>query len=152
MNTKKIITIVLLLFVAVSLVVLVVKRTRSVEGGAAQDLSDRLIVYSFHRNVRCENCQAIEAYAHKALQSGFKAQLDDGRIEWKVVNFEEPENKHFDADFELGEIPSVVLVQYQNNAVARSKNLTEVWRLVMGNNETEFIEYVQKELREFANM
>jgi hypothetical protein len=159
MKLKKLLTAVLLLFIVGSLFAMALKRLQTAggDGAAAQAGADsanlrpdRLIVYSFHRNNRCENCQAIEAYAHEAVQSGFKEQLSDGRVEWKVVNFDEPANKHFDADFELGEVPSVVLVQCENNAPKRWKNLTEVWKLVVGDNKAEFVEYVQKELREFT--
>jgi hypothetical protein len=158
MKIKRISTIVLLSFVAVSLIVFAVKRITSVDAkpnaqssnGETQGQGpDRLIVYSFHRTDRCDNCETVEAYAFEAVKSGFAEHLADGRIEWKVVNFEEPENRHFDADFELGNIPSVILLKPGNDARKRWKNLTDVWPLAVAKKKTLFIHYVQDEIRRF---
>jgi hypothetical protein len=159
MILKRIFTVVLLLFVAVSLVAFAVKRiapgdgqsnSRPSDDESRENLPGRLIVYSFHRTERCDNCETVEAYAFEAVKSGFAAQLADGRIEWKVVNFEEPENRHFDADFELGNIPSVILVETGKDAPKRWKNLTDVWPLAVAKKKTLFIHYVQDEIRRFT--
>jgi len=113
---------------------------------AAATGADGVVVYYFHGNVRCATCRTIEAYAHDAIHAGFAGELDDGALTWRVVNVDEPENKHFVQDFQLV-TRSVVLVEYRDGKVIRSKNLDKVWQLVR--NQTDFVAYVQNETREF---
>ena len=64
MNVKNVCTFVLLLFAAVSVVVLTVKSfCQGPQSAAAEDLRDRLIVYYFHGKARCPSCMSIEACA-----------------------------------------------------------------------------------------
>jgi len=42
---------------------------------------DRLIVYYFHRTVRCPSCILLEELTHYAVRSGFGPQIKNGRIE-----------------------------------------------------------------------
>lgn len=149
MSIKNACTIALLLFVAASIVVLTVNSLRpSPQTAAAEDQRDRLIAYYFHGKVRCPTCKNIEAYAHEAVAGGFAAELGDGQIEWKVVDFEQPENEHFAKDFELA-APSVVLVEMRGGARKRWKNLPEVWELV--GDKPAFLAFVQKEVRTFLD-
>ena len=102
MNVKNTCTIALLMFVAASIVVLVVKSLRQgIPAVTTDDQHDRLIVYYFHGKVRCSACRKIEVYAHEAVAKGFPTEVGDGRVEWKVVDFEKPENQRFVKDFEL---------------------------------------------------
>ncbi|MCC6126861.1 MAG: hypothetical protein IT426_18000 [Pirellulales bacterium] len=171
MTSKKFWTAVLLLFVAFSLVEVVVKHVRLHQAARAggdkaenpqnagiagpneqnstKELSEGVVVYYFHGRERCENCRNIEAYAKEAVQTGFGERLADGSMAWKVVNFDLPANAHFDKDYELGGIPSVVLVKYRDGARIEWKNLTDVWEHVAGGDKAKFLDYVQKELRDF---
>lgn len=63
-----------------------------------------------------------------------------------MVNTDEPENKHFIEDFQLV-TKSVVLAEYHDGKIVRSKNLDKVWQLVR--NKDDFIEYVQNEAGAF---
>ena len=147
---KNICTIALLMFVAASIVVLVVKSLRQgIPVVTADDQRDRLIVYYFHGKVRCPACRNIEVYAHEAVTKGFPIEVGDGRIEWKVVDFEEPGNQCFVKDFELV-APSVVLVEMRGGVRTRWKNLPEVWELF--DDKPTFVALVQKEVQAFLNM
>ena len=115
---------------------------------AADDQRDRLIVYYFHGKIRCPTCRNIEDYAHEAVIKGFSAEVSDGRIEWKVVDFEEPANQCFAKDFELG-VPSVVLVEMRDGVRKRWKNLYEVWELV--DDKPTFVAFIHKEVQAFLN-
>jgi hypothetical protein len=146
---KTVVTSVLLLFVAASVVALAVKNLRpGPQPAAAEVQRDGVTVYYFHGKMRCPTCQSIEAYAHEAVSSAFANELKDGRIEWKVVDFEQPENEHFAKDFELA-VSSVVLVETRGGARKNWKNLPEVWELV--GDKPAFIAFVQKEVRAFLN-
>ena len=145
MKAKTIITATLLLFVAASVLYLVIKET----GGKTQgtiltpDMTEanKIVVYYFHGNVRCVTCRTIEAYAKEAIQTGFVDELNDGRLEWRVVNIEDPGNEHFVQDFQLS-TRSVVLERIANGKRQEWKNLERVWELVRGDKE-DFLKYIQ---------
>ncbi|MCU0233329.1 MAG: nitrophenyl compound nitroreductase subunit ArsF family protein [Thermoanaerobaculales bacterium] len=109
-------------------------------------VTDGVVVFYFHGNVRCATCRTIESYAHDAVRTGFADELDDGVLSWRVVNVDEPANKHYVEDFRLV-TRSVVLAEVRNGTVVRFENLDKVWQLVR--NQADFVSYVQSETREF---
>jgi len=110
-------------------------------------VSDRSVVaYYFHGNFRCPTCRKIEALSREAVESGFPEDLKAGRLEWRVINVEEPGNEHFVKDYQLFS-KALVLVAKEGSKQTRWKNLQEVWTLV-GDKEG-FITYVQAEIRAY---
>jgi hypothetical protein len=108
--------------------------------------AENVVAFYFHGNVRCATCKKIEAYAEEAVQQGFPEALQSGALEWRVINIDEPANKHFIEDFQLV-TRSVVLAEYRDGEVVRFKNLDQVWQLVRS--QDRFVEYVQGEARLF---
>jgi hypothetical protein len=104
------------------------------------------VVYYFHGNARCATCKTIEAYADEAVHAAFAGELDDGALEWRVVNIDEPENRHFIEDFQLV-TRSVVLAEYSGGKIVRFENLDKVWQLVR--DKERFVTYVQSETKAF---
>jgi hypothetical protein len=150
MSNKYVCTIALLVFVAASIVTLVAKDFRqSPPSATTEDHRDRLIVYYFHGTARCPPCANIEAYTHETLTGSFAAEMKDGRVEWKAVDFEQPENEHFAQQFDLI-ATSVVLVQMRGGVQKNWKNLPEVWKLV--DDKPAFVEFMQKEIRAFLEL
>ena len=167
MSLKDALTNSLLMFVAATCVVLIVKAlsqtpppqaVASISGdnsGAAAPKSnptptlavqDGVKVYYLHGNTRCPTCRAIEAYAHEAVRSGFAAELRTGEIAWEVVNYETPGNEHFIADYNIV-APNVVLVRFRDGRQIAWKGLPEVWKLTR--DKGEFRAFVQTSLRAF---
>jgi len=109
---------------------------------AAQDHVVR--VYYFYTTQRCASCKKIEALSADAIRAGFARELDEGRLEWQVVNVDDPENRHFTADYELY-TKSVVVVDRVNGQQVRWKNLPKIWELLQ--DEKGFRLYVQSEVR-----
>jgi hypothetical protein len=118
----------------------------SAEEAPAAVAADGVVAFYFHGNTRCATCKKIEAYADEAIHTGFAQALDTSALTWRVVNIEEPENRHFVEDFQLV-TRSVVLAEYRDDKVVRWKNLDKVWQLVRDKNG--FTTYVQSETREF---
>jgi len=163
MKLKTAVTAILLLFVAASVVYVVAKEVRGqpAAGGRTppgslsptQTLEPparprdgqterEVIAYYFHGNMRCRTCRAIEAFTTEAIETDFSDALEDGRLQWRVVNVEEPGNEHFVRDFELT-TRSVVLEEIVNGERRRWKNLDRVWELA-GSRST-FLKYIQDE-------
>ena len=80
------------------------------------------------------------------MHSALGDYLDDGILQWRVVNIDEPANRHFIQDFQLV-TRSVVLAEYRDGKVVRSKNLDQVWQLVR--DKQRFVDYVQSETKAF---
>lgn len=112
----------------------------------AQDSLHKVIAYYFHTTHRCATCLKIENYSHEAIEKGFADELQDGRLEWRMVNTDEEENEHFVEDFELY-TKSLILVEIKDGEQIRWKNCTKVWELLM--NKDAFRTYVQDEVRSF---
>jgi hypothetical protein len=108
--------------------------------------ADGFVAFYFHGNVRCATCRKIEAYADEAIAQGFVDELASGRLAWRVVNIEEPEDKHFVEDFQLV-TRSVVLAEFRDGEVVRWQNLDKVWQLVR--DKERFVGYVQDETKAF---
>lgn len=137
----------LLAFVAASLAAAVadvagLRGTPAAQPPAPEPPGDRLIAYYFHTATRCPTCRAIEALARES----FGPAIDAGEVDWRVVNYQEPANRHFAADFKLL-CPSVVLVRARGGEVARWKNLERVWEL--NDDRAAYVEYARGELAAF---
>ncbi len=107
---------------------------------------DRVIAYYFHAEVRCITCLVIEEQAKESIAEAFPMQLESGELEWLPVNFEQPENVHFEEDYELS-TSSLVLVRFEGGKQKSWKILERVWDLV--DFIDEFEQYVNTETRDF---
>ncbi len=154
MSLKTTVTVLLLVVVAASAGYLVVesRRPAPVDETAAtapeNAPGDRVVAYYFHGTSRCRTCLTIEAYADEAIRRGFPGELADGRLLWRVVNLESPENEHFVSDFGIT-TRSVVLVRMVDGRPDRWKSLDEVWTLI--DDQAAFETYVQGEARRFLD-
>ena len=169
MSPKKITLIVLSVFVAVSIGYLVYSETRESRpaatgieeqekqgeriGGSSALASDekqaidRIVrVYYFHTTFRCPTCHRIEEYTKSAMLSSFGPELKKGTIIWKVLNVEEPQNRHFVDDFKLF-TKSVVIIDEQKGKQVRWKVLEKTWELV--HDQSAFADYIRSEVKRY---
>ena len=168
MKPKNIVSILLLLFVAASVVYLIVGETRSrsepsqpnptatvvqaiPEFAEAEtpkapeepaEPQRKLIAYYFHRTQRCPTCLKMEAYAKDVLTEGLYDAFESGELEWRAVNIEEPRNEHFVMEYELS-ASAVVMVSLEDGEQKQWKSLDRIWDLV--SDEWAFKEYVRNE-------
>jgi len=158
MSAKSIIKTALLAFVLVSVVFLAVKESRrwttpdpvaaqgasTVSAPAPKAQADKILAYYFHTNYRCPTCRRIEAYSREAIETGFARELADGRLEFRLVNVETPENQHYMQDYKLV-TKSLVLSRLKDGKQVEWTNLNQVWELT-GDHDA-FIGYVQRGVR-----
>ena len=69
-----------------------------------------VVIYYFHGATRRRTCLDIEQYSREVVFDGFSGQLTEGRLEWRSINYDVPENQHYSADFHLP-FPSLVFVK-----------------------------------------
>ena len=103
-------------------------------------------VYYFHGNARCVSCRKIEALAAETVRATFADEVKQGKVEWRVVNVEEPANKHFIQDYRLY-TKSLVVVDLVDGTQVRWKNLERIWELLR--EDEVFRQYVRDEVRSF---
>ena len=156
MKSKLWLTVVLLAFVGVSIAVMALKETRALELPAPAQaaveeparIESRIVAYYFHGTQRCATCNAIEKQSQEAVQSFFGDQIAAGDVEWRVVNFDKPENEHFVTDFAMSH-QSVVLVEEKGRDVVRWQNLADVWTKIHEEPRV-FEEYIVTNMADFT--
>ncbi len=112
----------------------------------AADSPLKVVAYYFHVTVRCVTCRTIESYSREAIEKEFAKELKDGTLEWRPVNVQLPENRHFVRDYQLF-TRSLVLAKIRNGKQVEWRNLEKVWELV--GNKREFLKYVQSNVRAY---
>jgi hypothetical protein len=107
--------------------------TKNVSGGTIN-------VYYMHATFRCVTCNTIESMAKKLLQSNYKSELDNKKIQWKEVNFQKNEElaKRF------GVVSSCIVVEADSE---RFERLDKVWTLM--EQPDEFNSYISSSLNKY---
>jgi len=106
----------------------------------------RIVVYYFHGDYRCPTCLKLEKFSRDAVEENFKKELSTGILQYRSVNVDRPENRHFVDDFGLF-TKSLVVVEEDGGEVKRYKNLQKIWVLVR--DEPAFRNYVRDEVKGF---
>lgn len=164
MKARTVATVALLAFVIASVVFLVMKEPKrspavvasssgtagpaqaAASGGGDVPRGERprpgptVIAYYFHGNFRCVSCVKIETLSRKAITEGFPEEMRSGRLEFREVNVDEPQNRHFVEEYQLSS-QSLVLVRLRDGRRVRWQNMAKVWTLL--GSEGEFIPYVR---------
>lgn len=114
------------------------KQTSSKQKQAAEKIE----VFVFHATQRCISCITIGKYAKETVDEYFQPELRDGKIDFREINIDLPENKDLARKFQASGSSLFI------NAIIDGKdNITEdttVWRLV--SNEDQFKNYLKNKL------
>lgn len=74
----------------------------------------------------------------------FADEMRNGAIVWRVINVDEPENQHYNADYQLF-TKALIVSEVKNGKELRWKNLQKVWHYVR--DDEAFINYVTSEIK-----
>jgi hypothetical protein len=118
------------------------------QGAAPKAGQHKVVAYYFHTNTRCSTCIKIEQYSHEAIEQGFPDEIKNGNLEMRVVNYENPENRHFIQDYKLVS-KSLILVNMVDGKQTKWTNLKLVWQLT--GHKDAFLNYVRKEVRGYLS-
>jgi hypothetical protein len=105
---------------------------------------NKVIAYYFHVSARCVTCRNIENYSKEVIHQRFAEELGAGTLEWRLVNVQLPENRHYIQDYELF-TKSLVVVLMKDGREREHKVLNDTWELV--GNKAEMQKYVEREVR-----
>jgi thiol-disulfide isomerase/thioredoxin len=104
--------------------------------------ADKVQVFLFHSTQRCTTCIAIGKLAGETVDEYFQPELRDGKIEFREINIDLPENKELAQKFQASGSSLFI------NAIYSGKdNITEdamVWRLTQ--NEVQFKSYLKDKI------
>ena len=106
----------------------------------------KVIAYYFHVTVRCTTCRMIESYSREVVEQKFGADIAKGRLQYKLVNLQLPENRHFVKDYQLF-TKSLVLVRFDQGKQTEYKVLNDTWELV--GDKSAMQAYVEREVRDY---
>jgi hypothetical protein len=133
---------------AIAIIMIAAGAFSIIQTASAQSPSHKVIAYYFHTNTRCDTCIKIEAYSHEAIEEGFKSAIKDGTLELRVVNYEEPQNRHYIKDYKLVS-KSLILVNLVEGKQTEWTNLKLVWTLVKS--KEAFLNYVRGEVKDYLS-
>ena len=105
-----------------------------------------VVVYFFHRTVRCPACEKIEWLARQAVEDEFISEIAAGKLVWHPVNLDEPEQAHYADRYQL-QFQSVVVSEIRDGREISWKNLKKVWDLLEDDETMRF--YIRDEVRAF---
>ena len=106
----------------------------------------KLVVTYFHTTVRCPTCTLLEEYSRETVERIFAKEMQEGKIVFRHVNIQEPENKHFIQDYKLFS-KSLIVSEVRGGEEVRWKNLPDIWRLVRDRDRYE--QYVAGEIEAY---
>jgi hypothetical protein len=123
-----------------------VNSNRSEGPSVREDEPSIVIVYYFHRTVRCYSCKTIETRAADAVQRDFAAELSQGAVMWMPINLDEPGMDIFKEQFAVSG-STLVVARMRDGVCTEYKTLDKVWQLL--NEPSAFREYVTSEVRQY---
>jgi hypothetical protein len=121
-------------------------RDSAVAAPAVPPSETTIVAYYFHTNIRCTTCRTIEGYSREVIQQRFGPELAGGRLQFRAVNVQADENRHFVKDYGLF-TKSLVLVRFEGGRQAEYRILNKTWELVEDKGAMQA--YVEQEVRAY---
>jgi hypothetical protein len=104
--------------------------------------ADKIEVVNFFGTQRCVSCLTVGKFTKKTLEDKFAPELESGKIVFKEINGELPENQEIVTKYQArGSSLFVNAIHGDKDDIAED---VTVWRLV--NNESQFITYFENKL------
>ena len=105
--------------------------------------AEKVEVFLFHATQRCPTCIRIGQLAKATVEERFPEQLKSGKIDFREINIDLPENKVLTEKFQAG--GSVLFINAIVNGQDNIKEDTMVWQLA-GGTADKFKDYLSNKL------
>lgn len=112
---------------------------------AADAPAERVVAMYFHRTQRCPTCLKMGSYSEEAVNSGFAQQIEQGRVAFYYIDFQDPKNEALTKGYGVTG-PALIVARIAGDKVAEYRNLQEIWAKVR--DKATFVGYVQSNMRE----
>ena len=104
--------------------------------------ADKIEVYYFHRTQRCYSCNILSQYTREIIERKFSEEIKNGKIEFREVNVDLPENKDIALKFQAsGSSLFINAIKDGQNDISQD---TSVWRLL--GNKSQFENYLTNKM------
>jgi len=103
---------------------------------------DKVEVFLFHATRRCATCIAIGKLSGETVYEYFQPELRDGKIEFREINIDLPENKALAQKFQAS--GSALFINTIYNGQDNINEDTRVWRLTQ--DEVQFKSYLKDKI------
>lgn len=107
-----------------------------------------VVVYYFHRTMRCPTCLEIEKKSEQIIMENFAPELAAGTLAWKPFNLDEPGGEELEKQFHLSS-STLLIAKMRNGTYTKYKELEKVWQLI--GNDVRFDDYVRTGIKRFLN-
>ncbi|MFH1546154.1 MAG: nitrophenyl compound nitroreductase subunit ArsF family protein [Patescibacteria group bacterium] len=112
--------------------------TNENQTSSVKNFADKIEVYYFHRTQRCYSCNTLGQYARETVEQRFSEEMKNGRIDFREINVDSPENKGVAVKFQAsGSSLFINAIQGEQDNISQDVN---VWRLLR--DETKFKNYL----------
>ena len=141
---KRTVTVILLVFVAVTIAVQVVK-----EHGAERpaSLKDGCHLLFFHAAARCPTCLAMERLTRETLSVFSQEGRNNGGFDLQICGYDDPAYRDIARELQVG-TAGIVIVEVRKGNIVRNRNLIrECWTHV--SDDSGFREMVSSNLAQF---
>jgi len=103
---------------------------------------DKIEIYYFHRTQRCYSCNALSQYVKETIEQRFSEEIKSGKIEYREVNVDLPENKNVALKFQAS--GSSLFINTIKNGQDNINQDTNAWRLL--SNKSRFQTYLENKI------
>jgi len=151
MNKKIIISVIVVTIIVLTLIGIVSLKnpqTESKTGNTGNNTKvtkirpDKIEVFLFHATQRCNTCITIGKYAGETVAESFQPEIWEGRIEFKEINIDLPENKTLVQKFQAS--GSSLFINVITSGQDNISEDTTVWRLTQ--DKAQFKIYLKNKL------
>lgn len=106
--------------------------------------TDKIEVVNFFSTQRCSSCIIIGEFTKKTLEKKFAPELESGKIVFKEINVDLPENKDMVIKYQArGSSLFINAIRGEQESISEDAT---VWRLV--NSEDQFASYLENKLNQ----
>lgn len=111
--------------------------------------ADRVVVYYFHGTRRCPTCLGIQKIIDQTVEGRFAAEIASGELEFREINYDLDENKHFAKEFELS-FSTMIVGAMRGDTVLKWENCDKVWE--HSHNHPVLGDYVEERVKAYLAM
>ncbi len=109
--------------------------------------AEKVEVFLFHATQRCATCIAIGKLSRETIYEHFQPELRDGKIEFREINIDLPENKGLAQKFQAG--GSALFINAIYSGQDNISEDTRVWRLTQ--DEAQFKGYLKDKISDLLD-
>lgn len=105
--------------------------------------AEKVQVFVFHSNNRCYSCVTMGEYAEATIEESFQNEIKEGKVEFKEINVDLPENKEVAQKFEA--TGSSIFINTIIDGEDNIKEETQLWRML--SDKEKFSQYLTEEIK-----